>query len=58
MMTDKDKKNLLELFESLRHIEVSPEIALKELISAGIMDENGDYTPPYQQLLDEDMGKE
>ena len=56
MMTDKDIRNLIELAESHMKANISPEEALSNFISAGILDENGEYTPPYQQLLDEAMG--
>ena len=51
-MTDKDYNRLLELAkrqleEARNHTE---EEALLALIRAGIMDENGNHTPPYAQL--------
>ena len=58
MMKDKDIQNLIELFKSQMHAKISPEEALEHFVSAGILDENGEYTPPFQQLLDEAMGKE
>jgi hypothetical protein len=57
MMTDKDIQNLNDLLESKLRETKTAEEALKSLMSAGILDENGEYTPPYQQLLDEAMGK-
>lgn len=57
MMTDRDIQNLIELFESRIRAGITAEEALKSLVSAGILNENGEYTPPFQQLLDEAMGK-
>lgn len=56
-MDEKDIQNLVDLAESLIKAGVTPEQALRDLVSAGILDVNGEYTPPYQQLLDEAMGK-
>lgn len=57
-MTDKDIQNLIELAESHMNAKITPEEALNNFISAGILDENGNYTPPFQELLDEAIGKE
>ena len=57
-MTDKDIQNLIDLFKSQMQAKITPEEALEHFVSAGILDENGEYTPPFQQLLDEAMGKE
>jgi hypothetical protein len=58
MMTDKDIQNIIDLFESKIHAGVTAEEALKSLMSAGILDKNGEYTPPYQQMINEATGKE
>jgi hypothetical protein len=58
MMTDKDIQNLIDLFESKIHAGVTAEEALNCLVFVGILDKNGEYTPLYQQLLNEAMGKE
>jgi hypothetical protein len=58
MMTDKDIQNLIDLAESRIKAGVTPEEALNDFVFAGILTENGEYTPPFQQLLDEAMGKE
>ena len=58
MMTDKDIQNLIDLFESKIHAGVTAEEALNSLVFVGILDKNGQYTPLYQQLIDEAMGKE
>jgi len=57
-MTEKDIRNLDELLESQMHTTISAEEALEFLMSAGILDENAEYTPPFQQLLDEAMGNQ
>ncbi len=52
-MSDKDIQRLIELAEmQLRHSFTQKE-ALASLISAGILDENGNPTPPYQELAQE-----
>jgi hypothetical protein len=55
MMSDKDIKSLIELAGSKIRAEVTTEEALRSLMSAGILNENGEYTPPFRQLLDEAM---
>ena len=57
MMTDQDIKNLIELAESHIRAGVTAEEALESLVSAGILMPNGEYTPPFQELLDEATGK-
>ena len=52
-MNEKDIQNLIELAESKILAGVSAQEALTTFIAAGIMDANGEYTAPYQQLLDD-----
>ncbi|MBS1659994.1 MAG: hypothetical protein JST68_02975, partial [Bacteroidetes bacterium] len=51
-MTDKDYNRLLEMAK--RHLEEArhhtKEQALEALMRAGILDENGNHTPPYAHL--------
>lgn len=49
-MSDKEFTKLMELAQKQLHEEVTPEKALKELMLAGILDANGNYTEPYQEL--------
>ena len=49
-MSDKDFNKLIELAEKQLQEKVSDEEALRSLISAGILDENGQFTPPYPEL--------
>jgi hypothetical protein len=58
MMTDRDIQNLIELAQFHMKAKITPEEALEHFVSAGILDENGEYTPPFQRLLDEATGKE
>lgn len=50
-MSEKDIQNLIELAEAKIKEGVSREEALATLVGAGIIDENGDYTEPYRDLL-------
>ncbi|HEX3933197.1 MAG TPA: hypothetical protein VHW43_00870 [Puia sp.] len=52
-MEDKDIQRLMELAEDLRQeVETwTKEEAIASFVRAGIMDENGNLTPPYQELL-------
>jgi hypothetical protein len=52
-MSEKDIQNLIELAESKIQAGVTKEEALETLVGAGIVDENGDYTEPYKDLLDQ-----
>ncbi|MBS1660516.1 MAG: hypothetical protein JST68_05640 [Bacteroidetes bacterium] len=51
-MTDKDYNRLLESVKrKLRNKDkITKEEALSSLVSAGILDENGNHTPPYAHL--------
>ena len=49
-MSDKDFKKLMELSEEQLRKEVTPEEALRSLILAGILDESGNFTKPYEIL--------
>lgn len=49
-MTDREFKELEEFVEDLLHKERTPEECLASLQSAGILDENGNFTDPYQHL--------
>jgi hypothetical protein len=52
-MSDKDIQRLIELAELQLEHSFTQEEALASLVSAGILDENGDPTPPYQKLAQE-----
>lgn len=52
-MNEKDIQNLIELAESKIHAGVTHAEALTTFIAAGILDDNGEYTAPYQELLRE-----
>lgn len=49
-MSDKDIQRLIDLAHTLIERSFTKEEALESLISAGILDENGEYTKPYQEL--------
>jgi hypothetical protein len=49
-MSDKDFNKLIELAEKQLQEKVSDEEALRSLIRAGILDENGQYTSQYPEL--------
>lgn len=49
-MSDKDFNKLMELAEQQLQEEVTPEEALRSLILAGILDESGNFTKPYEML--------
>lgn len=53
-MGEKDIQRLKELAENLleRSKTWTKEEALASLVSAGILDEDGNYTPPYQELME------
>ena len=51
MMIDREQIKLLEaLAEKLKQDTLTPEKALNNLKSAGILDENGEFTEPYSNL--------
>lgn len=52
-MSDKDIQRLIELAESQLERSFTQEEALASLVSAGILDEDGNPTPPYQELARE-----
>ena len=52
-MSDKDIQRLIELAELQLEHSFTQEEALASLISAGILDEDGNPTPPYQELAQE-----
>ncbi|HVU57969.1 MAG TPA: hypothetical protein VHD83_23070 [Puia sp.] len=52
-MSDKDIQRLIELAESQLERSFTQEEALASLVSAGILDENGNPTLPYQELAKE-----
>jgi hypothetical protein len=49
-MTEKDFKLLMDLAEKKLHQEVTKEEALRSLVNAGILDEEGNLTEPYKNL--------
>jgi hypothetical protein len=51
-MNEKDIQILIELAETKIREGVSPAEALHHFVEAGIMDANGNYTAPYQEMLD------
>lgn len=53
-MSDEDIKRLTELAEKLLAQPRTKEEAFAMLVAAGIFDANGDYTPPYQEMLQEE----
>jgi hypothetical protein len=52
-MGDKDIQRLMELAENLiqQSKTWTKEEALASLVRAGILDEHGNHTPPYQELM-------
>lgn len=52
-MGDKDIQRLIKLAESQLEHSFTQEEALASLVSAGILDENGNPTAPYQELAQE-----
>ena len=52
-MSERDIQNLIDLAESKIHAGVTKEEALETLVGAGIVDENGEYTQPYKDLLEQ-----
>jgi hypothetical protein len=56
-MGDKDIQRLMDLAESLLQESKTwtKEQAIASFVSAGIMDENGNLTPPYLELLEFDQ---
>ena len=50
MITNKDYDNLMELAKKLAQEKLTKEEALQRLMRAGILDENGNFTPPYASL--------
>jgi hypothetical protein len=49
-MSEQDIKNLQDLALEMLKKEITKEEALRSLVSAGILDENGDFTEPYKVL--------
>ena len=49
-MSEKDIKNLIELAKQKLQKGVSKEEALQAFVAAGIMNESGKFTKPYQHL--------
>lgn len=49
-MSEKDYNVLMELAERLQKQKFTKEEALQSFIRAGILDENGNYTKPYECL--------
>ncbi|NII26557.1 ATP-binding protein [Pseudoflavitalea sp. X16] len=49
-MSDKDFNNLMKLAQKLAQEKPTKEEALRSLVRAGILDENGNFTPPYASL--------
>jgi hypothetical protein len=49
-MNDKEIKMIIQLAKRLKHEGRSKEKALKTFVSAGILNENGDFTKPYHNL--------
>lgn len=49
-MSERDYNALMELAERKLKEKVSVEEALQSFIRAGILDENGNYTKPYECL--------
>jgi hypothetical protein len=51
-MNEKDIQILIELAEAKIRERVSAAEALQHFVEAGIMDADGNYTAPYQEMLD------
>jgi hypothetical protein len=49
-MSDKDFQLLMDLADELLSKEVTKEEALRSLVNAGILDEEGNLTEPYKNL--------
>ena len=49
-MSEKEFQLLMELFERTAQEKVSKEEALASLVSAGILDKDGNFTEPYKDL--------
>lgn len=49
-MSEQDIKNLQDLALEMLKKEITKEEALRSLVSAGILDENADFTEPYKIL--------
>ncbi len=49
-MNEKDIRNLIDLAQSMIEKGVTPEEAKADLMAAGILDENLNYTEPYKEL--------
>ena len=52
-MDEKDIQRLLELAQEQLHEPLTPQQALQNLMDAGILDANGQHTPPFQDLLND-----
>lgn len=51
-MNEKDMQLLIEIAEAKMRATTTPAQALQNLIDAGILDANGNYTPPYREMLE------
>lgn len=49
-MTEKEYQAIMDLAQRMLQEMHTPEEALRRLQSAGIFDENGNYTEPYKEL--------
>ena len=49
-MSEKDFQRLMDLFDPKLREKVSKEEALRSLMNAGILDEEGNFTKPYENL--------
>ena len=50
-MSEKDIRQLIDLFEQKIREGVTAEESLQTLIEAGIMDATGEYTPAYKEVF-------
>jgi len=48
-MNEKEIKQLIDLAKSLKN-NISKEIAMTSFVSAGILNDKGDFTKPYEEL--------
>jgi len=49
-MSEKDFAKLMELADKKLHEDVTPAEALRSFVQAGILDESGKLTKPYEDL--------
>jgi hypothetical protein len=54
-MNEKDIQLMIELAEKKIRETTTPAQALQNLIDAGILDADGHYTAPYQEMLDDNQ---